>query len=138
MEASTAPKPTPVPTPVPAEGNGAPAAETTEAQQAAIAQDKNRIYGVFTTELVFEVGTAAGRKAAAEKLAELAPKDGDNAGKVTVLARVARISAQEPKGALKNLGQIVELDGDYEVIAENSRNVFKNVKTKREVSVSIG
>lgn len=142
MEASTAPKPvpapapTPAPTPTPVEAeaaaNGNPSAE-----QAAPAS-KDRIYGVFTTEISLDVGSAAGRKAAGELLAELAPKDGDNAGKVTVLVRRARIAAQQPKEALKNLGQLIELDGDYEVIADSARNVYKNVKTKREVTVSIG
>lgn len=93
---------------------------------------KARTYGVFSEQALDLSGDA---KEIVEQLKAFLPKGQTS---LTVLVRLGKIVAGTPREGVTNFGQVRELDGDYEVIADNSRNEFKNVKTKKETTVSIG
>jgi hypothetical protein len=96
------------------------------------ANDDDRVYGIYQT-LDFDLRSAAAVKEAAKALQELAVD-----GKLTVLVRIGRTPAKAPRKAVIAFGQIRELDGDYEVIANGAINHYENVRTKKETTVSIG
>lgn len=112
----------------------APAAQTAPPAEAAQKKDDNRQYGVYT-EVTLDLSSAAARKEAIEGLASLLVKD---QGTLTVLAKVGRAVAPSPRQAITSLGQVRDLDGDYEVVADSSRNKFPKVKTAVRRDVSIG
>lgn len=108
-------------------------AETDAGAAAAEApKDKNRNYTIFT-EVEIDFGDDAGSKAALEQIEALGAE-----GKATVLVRVGRALAPDPKKGLEMLANMRDLDGDYEVIAETARNKFEKVTTKQERVVKIG
>lgn len=93
-------------------------------------KDNTRKYHIFTTHEL-DLGDE-------KSVIELLKTAADEQGRLTVFARRATVLQASPKLALHALGQFKELDGDYEVIAENGINTYKDVKTKQEVTVLIG
>lgn len=108
-------------------GNGGQGTETETA-----AASKERPYGVFS-EITIDLS------ADAEKIVEQIKECvAEGAKDATVLVRVGRANADAPRAALTSVGQLTDLDGDYQVIADNSRNTFDKVKSEVKRSVSIG
>lgn len=107
------------------EGGG----QATESTQPA---SKDRPYGVFSEETLELKGDD---KELLEQIKKHLP---DDAKEAVILVRVGKAVEKDPKGAIQALGGFRDLDGDYVVIADNSRNEFKGVKSELKRSVSIG
>lgn len=93
--------------------------------------NKDRNYGIYV-EKTLDVSSAAARKEAMEDLATLG-----HDGKLTVLARIGRAVASTPRKAIASYAEQVDLDGDYEVVAERARNKFAGVKTETKRSIKL-
>lgn len=98
-------------------------------QPAAAGSSNQRGYGVFQ-----KVVLDPNAENALEKLKEL--QIGEKP--LYLLVRMAACQAAGPKAAVTAVGEARDLDGDYEAIADSSRNEFKNVKSETRRSVSIG
>lgn len=102
------------------------------ATPAAAEPSKDRLYGIYT-EVSLDLSSAAAAKIAVEQLKEYAVE-----GSLTVLARVGRAPAVNPKAAITVLAQNRDLDGDYHVIAQSSVNYYPAVKSQTKRDVSFG
>lgn len=113
-----------------------PPQEPEPAPQEAQTGEKTREYTVLE-EITLDLSTKAAQKDAAEELAKRIVSEAQQ-GKLTVHVRIGGAVAEDPRKAIKNLGQVRELDGDYEVVANSTITKFPKVKTSTEVNVSIG
>lgn len=107
------------------DGNGGQAAEETTAS-------KDRDYGIFV-EL-----TADLKGSGDDLLKKIKENVAEEAKEAVILVRVGRAKAKDARGSLSAVAQLMDLNGDYQVIADGSRNDFKDVKSELKRTVSIG
>lgn len=93
-----------------------------------------RQYGIFV-EKTLNLADEASSAEAVKGLIELLPAD---TTEIVVYARVGRAFGLNPKQALSGLGQVRDLNGTYETIAESAISTFPGVSTAQKRSVNIG
>lgn len=120
-----------------ANGSDGEAETAAAATQAAAAKNKTRQYGVFT-ELVLDLTQSDGNVVQQIKDAAGVDQEGKPLPAVTILLRYGRGIAKGPREALEEVGKVRDLAGDYNVIADSSRTVFKDVSSKIERVIKIG
>lgn len=116
----------------PTNPEGTEVSTTTEAPAAAPKQAAKRDYRV-TRKLTLDITDPESLIAQLQALT-----DPDDPQPVTVYALIGVGNGSTPKDGLSNLPEDVELDGDYETIAEPNITEFKGVKAKVQRVVSIG
>lgn len=103
---------------------------------------KERQYGVFK-KVIVDLSDDDKIKATIEALRALCvPKDekkpDDELKPLYLLVRLGNAMTTAPRRAVEMVGEVRDLDGTYEAIAENSRNEFPKVKSEVRRAVTIG
>jgi hypothetical protein len=138
MAQATAPPPQPAaPAPAPEKVDPAVSAASGEANETGDAKEKverkERPYSVFRRISLDLNGDPA---EIVETLRREHVVPGVNEDKPCyLLMRVGKASAFLPKPAIETVGELRDLNGSYEVIADGSRKTFDNVRTGRRVSI---
>ena len=101
-----------------------------------------RPYGVFTEVEIkfadFEDDPAKLLQLLKETVGKDPDKPDQYLGRAVWLVRMGKAKANDPRAAIKKLGEARDLNGDFEVIADSARNAFPNVRAGTRRVVEIG
>lgn len=59
-------------------------------------------------------------------------------GTIDVLVHINKVTADAPKKAVEAVGELKDLDGNYEAVAESALNAFPGVKSETRRTVKFG